>query len=287
MVKLPATSPFPESVTVSPDGTLYVSSMTNGGIARAEPGATNAEQWIEPGAFGTRSTFGVLADERTNTLWVCSNDASALGIAGPSAVKGAFVKEFDLKTGVGKASVELPPGPALCNDFAIGPYGAVYITNTAAPQVLRLRPKTGRIEVWLTDPRLKGGLDGIAFGEDSNLYVNTYVSGEFFRIAVRNGVAGDVTKLATSRALGHPDGLKPVKGGFLMVEGAGTLDHVVVKGSAAKVDTLAKFAGPTGVTTDGDRVWVSEGKLSLMSDPTLKKGGLPTFDVRQTSFLQR
>ena len=32
--------------------------------------------WIKPGAFGSRSTLGVLVDERSNLLWVCSNDVS-------------------------------------------------------------------------------------------------------------------------------------------------------------------------------------------------------------------
>jgi hypothetical protein len=75
----------------------------------------------------------VLADLKSNTLWVCSNDLSAMGVtisgsAGVSALKG-----FDLKTGVGKISAALPGTPALCNDITIGPDGAAYVTNTLAP----------------------------------------------------------------------------------------------------------------------------------------------------------
>jgi hypothetical protein len=36
----------------------------------------DATQWIEPGAFGTRSILGVYADDRTHTLWTCSRFAS-------------------------------------------------------------------------------------------------------------------------------------------------------------------------------------------------------------------
>src|SRR5262245_26370822 len=74
VVTLPDSSPFPESVTATSDGTLYASSITDGGVVRAKPGAAMAEVFIKPGAFGTRSTFGVFADEARGLLWVASND---------------------------------------------------------------------------------------------------------------------------------------------------------------------------------------------------------------------
>jgi hypothetical protein len=46
-------------------------------IARIRPGASKAEEWIAPAAFGSRSTFGVFADAKSNTLWVCSNEVFA------------------------------------------------------------------------------------------------------------------------------------------------------------------------------------------------------------------
>ncbi|WP_457105504.1 hypothetical protein [Methylobacterium sp. P5_C11] len=97
-------------------------------------GSDVAEPWIKPGAFATRSTFGVLADERAGLLWVCSNDATPLGVAGPNAIEGAFVKGFDLVTGEGKVSVPLPGKPSLCNDLTVGPDGALYVTNTRSPR---------------------------------------------------------------------------------------------------------------------------------------------------------
>ncbi len=273
---LPESSPFPESVTSAADGTLYVSSISNGGIVRAAPGAAKADVFIKPGDYETRSTFGVNADEATGTLWVCSNDATAIGLKGPTTVEGAFLKGFDLKTGEGKASYKLPVSPAICNDTAIAADGSIYITNTAAPQILRLKKGAKELEVWLADDALKGGLDGIAFGEDGNLYVNTYTTGELFRIDVKDGAPGKLTKLSTSRPLTHPDALKPIKGGFLMVEGAGTLDHVTVSGDKATVDTVKPFAGPTGVTVAGDIIFVAEGQLDHLG----KTAPLPTFQLR-------
>src|SRR5580700_8148187 len=107
-IEIPGDRAFMESITAGPDGTLYVSSLASGGIARIKPGASKAEPWIKPGAFDSRSTFGVLVDERSNLLWVCSNDMSSVGVPGPSAVPGSFLKGFDLATGEGKVSAALP-----------------------------------------------------------------------------------------------------------------------------------------------------------------------------------
>src|SRR5271169_235430 len=71
-VELPGDRVYPESIAAAGDGTLYVSSLASGGVLRIKPGATTPEQWIAPGAFGTRSTFGVLVDEKKGQLWVCS-----------------------------------------------------------------------------------------------------------------------------------------------------------------------------------------------------------------------
>src|SRR6188768_3196710 len=63
----------PESITSDAAGNIYTGS-TGGTIYRATPGAATAEPWIAPSAAnGLTSTFGVLADDRRKTLWVCNN----------------------------------------------------------------------------------------------------------------------------------------------------------------------------------------------------------------------
>jgi hypothetical protein len=95
--------------------------------------------------------MGVLADEKSGMLWVCSNDVSALGVPGPGSEKGSALKGFDLKTGAGKVSVKFPGTHTFCNDMAVGDDGAVYVTNSFAPQILRLRPGAHELEIWHTD----------------------------------------------------------------------------------------------------------------------------------------
>jgi streptogramin lyase len=202
-IDLPGNRVFPENITSAKDGTLYVGSLGAGGIIRIKPGAAKAEIWIKPGAFGSRSIFGILADERSNTLWVCSNDLSALGVVIASSETGSALKGFDLKTGQGKVSATLPGDHTFCNDIAIGPDGSAFVTNTAAPEILRLPPGKSQLKVWANDPRLAppaggSGLDGIAFGSDGNVYVDTYTAGELFRVDVTDGKAGHQAQALSS-----------------------------------------------------------------------------------------
>ena len=282
-VTLPKTAPFPENLISTSDGALYVSSITNGGVVRVAPGATTAERFVKPGAFDTRSTFGLMPDEKAGLLWVASNDATAVGLKGPTAIEGAWIKAFDLKTGEGRFSVRLPASPAIANDFAWAPDGSLYVTNTAGSEIFKLAPGAKQLDLFARDDRFKGGLDGLAFGADGSLYVDTYGTGKLFRIELENGQAGKVTELKPSHALVHPDALRKFKDGFLMVEGGGTLDRVSISGDQARVDTVERFDGPTGVTIVGNLAWVSEGHLNYLSDPS-KKGMQPaSFNLRATS----
>lgn len=279
-VLLPDFAPFPESITSTRAGTLYSSSISDGGVVRVRPGSSEAEAFIKPGEGETRSTFGVLADEKTNTLWVCSNDASFIGLPGPSKVEGSYLKGFDLETGALKVSAPAPHKPSICNDIALLPDGTAIVSNVAQPELLRLKPGGEKLEVWLADPALKGGVDGLAFGPDGNLYVNTFNSGEFFRVDVVDGEAKKLTKLETSRPLTHPDGMRPYGSGFLMVEGAGPLSRVTISGDRANVETIKDFVGPTGVTLVGDTAWVCEGQLGYLFNPELKGKPRPQFHLR-------
>ena len=150
-----------------------------------------------------------ISDAKSNALLVCSNDVSGLGVTGPGSAIGSHLKGFDLATGECKISAQLPGKTNLCNDMTVASDGTVYVTNSLTPQILQLKPGGKALEVWVEDKRFQppsgAGLDGIAIGGDSNIYVNTFNGGEFFRVEVKDGKPGAVTKLETSRPLKLPD----------------------------------------------------------------------------------
>jgi sugar lactone lactonase YvrE len=280
-IELPGDQVFPESITSTQDGTLFVGSLATGGVIRIKPDTGKPEVWIEPGAFGSRSILGVLAHEPSNTLWVCSNDLTAIGIKAAGSASGSAIKGFDLKTGEGKISATLSGGQSVYNDLAVGPDGSIFVTNSFAPEILRLRPGAESLEVWARDPLFASapgtfGLDGIAFGGEDALYVSMYASGKLLRVNINQGVAGSVTVLTTSRPLVLPDAIRPIgKNEFLLIEGEGRLNRLVINGENAVIETLEEgYSTPTGVTAVGKTAWVSEGQLSFLLDPS-KRGLTP------------
>jgi sugar lactone lactonase YvrE len=285
-IALPGERAYPESITAAPDGTLYVSSPAVGGVWRIKSQTGTVEEWIRPGAFDTRSTLGVLVDSKANLLWVCSNDFSSAGIPGPSSVPGSFVKGFDLASGEGKISARLPGKSTLCNDMVVGPDGSLFVTNSLAPQILKLKPGSNQLEVWLENPEFEQppqgapGLDGIAFGGDGNLYVNTFANGSFFRIEVKDGTPGKITKLNASRPLKLPDGLRSTGGEtFVMAEGGGSADRVTVDGDNLKIETIKDgIAGPTSVALADKTLWIAEGQLPHLFESA--KSGPPRLPFR-------
>jgi len=75
---------YPESISSAADGRLFTGSF-DGIIYRALPGSDRAHAWIRPDERnGLLSVFGVLADERSGTLWVCSSPNSLIATDAPT-----------------------------------------------------------------------------------------------------------------------------------------------------------------------------------------------------------
>jgi sugar lactone lactonase YvrE len=285
-IPVPGAKAFPESITSTSDGVLFVGRVGDGGIVRVKPRTAESTVFVQPGAAGSRSILGVFADEASSTLWACSNDLSALGGSAVGSDTWSALKSFELNTGNAKHSFSLPGSRAFCNDITVDGKGSVYVTDSANPTILKLSAGATTLEVFAQDsgfspPQGGAGLDGIAFGTDGHLYVTTYAAGELFRVEVKDGKAGRVTKLSGNRHLQFPDALRALgDNSFLLIEGSGGLDRVVIRGDAFAVTPIHDgFVTPTSVARIGTTAWVSEGQLSFFFDPS-KKNLSPSLPFR-------
>ena len=106
-----------ENLTSSQDGSVYFGSTAKGTIYRAAPGAPRAEPWIQASTAGLTNVLGVLADDKTGTLWVCQNNTGGRG--GAPVVGQTALRSFDLKSGAAKGTYPFPSNGGVCNDMGI------------------------------------------------------------------------------------------------------------------------------------------------------------------------
>ena len=246
----------PENLTSSRDGTVYFGSMTKGTIYRALPGAAQAEPWILASATGLTNVLGVLADDRSSTLWVCQN-----ATRGPGGAPGAgtvALRAFDLKTGAAKGTYPFPPNSRICNDIAVSADGTAYVSESFGGRVHRLKPGATALEVWAADSAITV-IDGLAFLADGSLYVNNIGTSKIYRIPVKaDGSAGAIAPIETSMPLQRPDGLRtagPRK--LIQAEQGGRVTELTITGDRAEVRVVKDgLTRPAGVTVVGDSAFV-------------------------------
>jgi len=255
----------PESITAAPDGALILGSSSKPAIYRAAKGETQAKPWIDVSADGMVTILGVLADAASNTLWACE--------VGPRTVPGgaAFsaLLGFDLKTGAPKSHWKLPGDASLCNDIAIGPDHAAYVSDTYNGSVLRAAPGANSGEVLLKH-RALSAVDGLAF-DNGVLYVNSVGSYTIWRIPVdAAGKAGDPVNIWTDAPIKSPDGMRAANGHLFIGENSiGRVSMLTIKDDIAHVTVLQSgFKTPTAIEPAGDVLWVGDrGAETLTSIP--------------------
>jgi len=245
-----------ENLTSSRDGTLYFGSMTKGTIYRAAPGASRAEPWILASTAGLTRVLGVLADDRTNTLWVCQNATD--GRSGAPVTGQTALRSFDLKSGAAKGTYPFPPNSGVCNDIALSSDGTAYVSESFGGRVHRLKPGASALDVWARDSAMSV-IDGLAFLADGSLYVNNFMSGKLFRIPVNaDGSAGALVPIETSMPFVRPDGLRATgPKTLLQAEQQGRVAELTINGNRAEVRVVKDgITRPTGVTVVGDSAFV-------------------------------
>lgn len=271
---------YPESVTASTDGAVYVGSL-GGTLYRASPTDRSAAPWIvRSDRNGLLSIFGVLADTRSGTLWVCTAPAALPG--GIAQGQSALLR-FDLRTGDFQHRYVLPSPRSICDDIAIAADGTAFIADIGAGEILTLAPGADALQRFAGRPEL-AGIDGIAFAADGALYIDNVRRDELLRIErTPDGRFGRLVKLRTSMPIGGPDGFRPIGGNrFVLAESRfGRIDEVTIQGDEARIDVLrAGLDSPSGVAYARGRVYAVEGKIAYLFDPKLRGRSPGRFSVR-------
>jgi hypothetical protein len=247
----------PESLTVAPGGVLIVGSASSPFVYKVRAGSSTAEKFIDASAEGSGTFFfGMLADGASNTLWTCQ--LTPVPNTTP-AQRHTALRSFDLTTGAPKIRWNLPGDNTTCNDFAIGPDKALYITDTATGRIYRLPSGASTAELYL-EHRTLMGIDGITF-LDGTLYVNNVIFNKLYRIPVdATGKPGTPVDIWMDQPVKGPDGMRAANGKLFVAEnGGGKISALTINGDKASVTVIKEgLKTPTGVEPAGDTLWFTE-----------------------------
>ncbi len=210
-IVMDGTDLYPESMSSSPDGTVYIGSM-KGIVFRARPGSAKATAWIKPTAANGIPDPGSVYSwtPPTHTLWLCSSPGA---LRSPPVTGTASLMAFDLKTGRQRDHYPFPAPASVCNDISVAPNGDVYASDTPNGRILRLAKGAASLTVFAEDARLKG-IDGLVFGGNGVLYVNNVSRNQLLIQDIRrpDGTAGPLT-LMDGVATGGRAGWFPIHRG--------------------------------------------------------------------------
>jgi streptogramin lyase len=166
---------FPEGITATKGGRLFVGSVESGAIYTIDPGTTEARRFSDALA---PSTVGMTVSTDGKTLWVCSSNLTAgtAGVAGIDIATEAVVANHTI-TPFG-ANVG-----AFCNDMVMSPDGTLWVTESFGGQIFKIPAENlltnNSAEVWLQTGKLtppdvnKFGVNGITLLEGDMYVVNT------------------------------------------------------------------------------------------------------------------
>ncbi|HVU46606.1 MAG TPA: hypothetical protein VHD85_10805 [Terracidiphilus sp.] len=247
----------PESLTVAPGGVVIAGSASSPFVYRVRPGSSTAEKFIDASSEGPGTWFfGMLADASSNTLWTCQ--LTPIPDTKPVR-KHTALRGFDLSTGAPKIRWDLPGDDSTCNDFAIGPDKALYITDTANGRIFRLPAGASSAELYF-EHRTLMGVDGITF-LDGVLYVNNVIFNKLYRIPVdAAGKPGTPVDIWMDQPVRGPDGMRAANGKLYLAEnGSGIISAVTINGDTAHITVLKDgLKTPTGIEPAGDTLWFTE-----------------------------
>ena len=260
---------FPEGITISNNGDIFVGSLKENKIVRFKNKKKYSEIFVPSNSNGLMSVIGIIADDRNKILWACSSNPGVTNY--PTQNPIVSLKAFDLTTGDPLQSYKFPNG-GFCNDITIDNNGNVYATDSFNPRILRLNKSKSRLENWFENKAFEGegfNLNGITF-IDNKIYTVKMNSGELFEIGIgENGKPVNFNKIDLPRSLNAPDGIEAIdKNNLLVVENRvpGTWNGSLTSINLSKEPSIKiikdNLDTPTTVSLKGKTAWVLQAQFS-------------------------
>lgn len=174
-------------------------------------------------------------------------------------------RAFNARTGAPIASVTVR-GATMLNDLAVGPDGAIYITDTglefgvenAQRQPSRIyRVASGRASLALESERMNGP-NGIAWDGSRN----AFVIGSFFGDSLLAWAPGESVVRALAGGAGQWDGIAVLADGRVLASSWADSSLYVMQGDALR-KALAGVASPAAIGVDPQRMQVAIPALTV------------------------
>lgn len=267
-ILLPGERLFPQAVTATKDGALYVG--TSSGVVKVAPGLAQVDP--VPVAVGTIRSFAF--EERGQSLWACAEEASGK----------ASLKVIDVRSGKLRNEYVLENNGE-CADVTIGRDGTVYLLDSVNSTVLRLKRGDEKPLPWLANDesmRRLGSWSALSVDNIGGIYLLGRDKGSLQRVAVRwDGSAGNLVDIKLDRPLNKPIALKPMaKRKLLVTEASGDLTMITVLGETGSLSTLAStIAGPGNLAVVNGVAYVAESQARLAEGGKSRQFRLVSVDL--------
>ena len=226
--ELPERDLLAEGVAYDPrEGTFYVSAVHRRKIVRMTPDGRFADfATLEGGESG--APLGIRVDPVRRVLWVASAPMPQMRGYSPADSGRSALLRYELDTGrlTGRYPVPADGRAHVFGDLVIARGGEVYVSDSRAPVIYRLRPDAESLAPLVESPLLVSA-QGLALAPDErSLFVADYAGG-ILRVDLADRAVSAIPAADTVAPLGI-DGLYYVNGGLVGIQN-GVTPHRVLR----------------------------------------------------------
>lgn len=144
-IQLPAGFQYPNGITHSSNGTLYVGSVTSGQILRITPNGKT--ETFFPGTDEIFAATSLRLDEQRGILWGTSPDFLGVrGADGQITRRPSRIFAIDTRSAQVLQVIPMLDG-GFSNNIALDENGGVYVTDSSRPRIHYLALRTTQLQV--------------------------------------------------------------------------------------------------------------------------------------------